>query len=433
MAERGVRWFVAAAAAAALIAYAVLYGRLAADPAPIRSDGYSYYVYLPATFIYHDPSLEALSREWYGGNFPDYTGIRRWPTTGRWLNLHPIGTAVLEAPFFIAADLLTRWSNLPRDGFSVYYQHAAAVAGLTYFLAGLAILRRLLAQHFTPAIVLATLVCITWGTNLFHYGVYDGSFSHAFAFFLTCAWIAVVDAWWRDATLRLSAAVGVVAALIVLTRHTNAIFLAVLPLFGVERWRDVAPRMRSLVERRRALAVAALVGGACVLPQAALYKFATGAFIVNAYETHDMGFSFASPHLAAVLFSTQKGLFFWSPILLLSVAGAALSSGWARRLTVPAAIVFALQTYLVASWAQWQYGASFGHRAFTDALGLAAPFLAVCFERAALRRPARYAIAIVAAAAVLLSVAQMTQYWIGVLPMADTTWAQYRALFLRFR
>jgi hypothetical protein len=42
-------------------------------------------------------------------------------------------------------------------------------------------------------------------------------------------------------------------------------------------------------------------------------------------------------------------------------------------------------------------------------------------------------VAIGAAAAVLLSVAQMIQYWIGVLPMADTTWAQYRDLFLKFR
>ena len=433
MAARGVRWFVAAAAAAALIAYAALYGRLAADPPPIRSDGYSYYVYLPAAFIYDDPSLEALSREWYGGSFPDFTGIRRWPSTGRWVNLHPIGTAVLEAPFFVAADLLTRWSNFPRDGFSVYYQHAAALAGLAYFLAGLAILRRLLSRHFTPGVVLATLVCVTWGTNLFHYGVYDASFSHAFAFFLTCAWIALVDVWWREATPGRSAALGAVAALIVLTRHTNAIFLAVLPLFGVERWRDVAPRMRSLVERRRALAVAALVGGACVLPQAALYKFATGAFIVNAYETHQMGFSFASPHVGAVLFSTQKGLFFWSPILLLSVAGAAVARGWTRTLTLAAVVVFALQTYLVASWAQWQYGATFGHRAFTDGLGLAAPFMASTFEWAAARRAPRYAIAIAATAAVLLSIAQMTQYWIGVLPTADTTWAQYRALFLRFR
>jgi hypothetical protein len=32
-----------------------------------------------------------------------------------------------------------------------------------------------------------------------------------------------------------------------------------------------------------------------------------------------------------------------------------------------------------------------------------------------------------------LSTAQMIQYWIGVLPMVDTTWAQYTDLFLRFR
>ena len=35
--------------------------------------------------------------------------------------------------------------------------------------------------------------------------------------------------------------------------------------------------------------------------------------------------------------------------------------------------------------------------------------------------------------AVLLSIAQMIQYWTGVLPMENTTWAQYQDLFLRFR
>jgi hypothetical protein len=32
-----------------------------------------------------------------------------------------------------------------------------------------------------------------------------------------------------------------------------------------------------------------------------------------------------------------------------------------------------------------------------------------------------------------LSVVQMLQYWAGVLPFSDTTWEQYRALFLRLR
>jgi membrane-bound metal-dependent hydrolase YbcI (DUF457 family) len=100
---------------------------------------------------------------------------------------------------------------------------------------------------------------------------------------------------------------------------------------------------------------------------------------------------------------------------------------------VAAVVVFAIDLYLIASWSEWQFGASFGHRAFTDGLALAAPFIAGAFEWSARRAPARAAVAVFASCAVLLSIAQMVQYWIGILPMADTTWAQYRDLFLRFR
>ena len=103
---RGVRHFVAAAALLAAVAYTALYGHLDSLP-QIRSDGYSYYVYLPSVFLYHDATLEPLANDWYGGPYPDFTGIRRWPSTDRWLNLHPIGTAILMAPFFLVADLLS--------------------------------------------------------------------------------------------------------------------------------------------------------------------------------------------------------------------------------------------------------------------------------------------------------------------------------------
>ena len=35
--------------------------------------------------------------------------------------------------------------------------------------------------------------------------------------------------------------------------------------------------------------------------------------------------------------------------------------------------------------------------------------------------------------AIALSIFQMLQYWNGVMPMADLTWDQYRAVFLRWR
>src|SRR5207248_1279851 len=222
------------------------------------SDGYSYYVYLPATFIYGDPSLEALSRDWYGGAFPDFTAIRRFPSTGRWLDACPVGAALLMFPFFGVGHLLSWWSNLPRDGFSFYYQHAAGLAGVTYFLCGLAIVRSMLRQRFSEGVALATLVALTWGTNLFHYGTFDATFSHASSFFLICGWIALVDRWWeRPAALR-SAGLGALAGLIVLTRNLNAIFLLVLPLYGIATLRDMRRRIGVLWQRRAALTLGAI-------------------------------------------------------------------------------------------------------------------------------------------------------------------------------
>ena len=429
---RGVRNYVAAAALAAVAAYTALFGHLHELP-QFGSDGYSYYVYLPSVLIYHDISLETLAADWYGGRYPDYTGIRRWPSTGRWLNLHPIGTAILMAPFVVAADLLTSWSNLPRDGFSLYYQHGAALGAMVYFLLGLAILRRMLRRQFSDGVVLATLICLTWGTNLFHYAVFDATFSHAYAFFTVCVLVWLVERWWERPSLRWSLALGAIAGLNVLIRHTNAIYLLVLPLYGVARWADVRPRAGALWRRRRDLAAAAAAGLVVVAPQFALYKWITGEWFVNAYRTHGMGFSLASTHVMATLFSTQKGLFFWSPVLLLGVAGVFVATGRVRSLVLPAIVVFAIQTLLIATWSQWQFGASFGHRGYTDGFALAAPLMAAAFDWAARRRRVRPLVAIGAAAAVLLSVAQMIQYWVGVLPMADTTWAQYQDLFLRFR
>jgi membrane-bound metal-dependent hydrolase YbcI (DUF457 family) len=110
----------------------------------------------------------------------------------------------------------------------------------------------------------------------------------------------------------------------------------------------------------------------------------------------------------------------------------AVARGWPRNFVVPAAIALALDTYLIASWQDWQFGASYGHRGFTDTFGLLAVFLAAFFAWTA-QQPGR--IRVVAAGttiAVALSIVQMLQYWRGIVPIANTTWAQYRELFLQF-
>jgi hypothetical protein len=430
-----IRHFVAIAGALALLSYAAIYSRQGA-PAPIRSDGYSYYVYLPSWFLHGDTTLDGVARTLPGGEYPEFTAIRRWPGTNRWVDPHPMGPAILIAPFFFVAHALTRLLHAPPDGFSSYYQHAAGLAGLVYLLAGLAVVRRLLLRHFSPAVALATLATVTWGTNLFHYGVYDSVFSHIYSFFLVAVLVACTESWWATPTLARSVGLGVTAAAIVLTRHINVLFVLIVPLYGVTSWPSLRDRAVSLMLRWRQLLVVAGSGVAGVLPQLLLYKSATGLWLPSPYGAIDAGFTFSSPHLYDVLFGTQKGLFFWHPALLFAVAGWIVARGWASSLVLAAGIVLTINTLLIASWFDWQFGGSYGHRGFTDGFVLAAVFMAVFYAWVGGLRHRAAAVGVTAAFATLavsLSVAQMIQYWMGVLPIANTTWDQYRALFLRFQ
>lgn len=433
---------IAAAAALGLAAYVFVYATGLADR-PIRSDGVSYYVYLPSWFIFHDTTLRELARDCCGGEFPEYTAIIRWPGTRRWVNAHPIGVAILQAPFFIAAHLLTRWSNLSPDGFSFYYQHGAGLAGLFWMIAGLMVLRTLLRRQFSDRVAAATLFGITFATNLFHYGTYDSSYSHVYSFFLFASFMLLTDDWYRRPTRSTPILLGLVAGLIVLTRHTNALFLIVFPLYGMsgvaQAFRPAATatgdglraRVSQLAARRGDLALIAAAAFVTVLPQLAIYYQATGHFLISSYGS--LGFNFTAPALYGVLFSVQKGVFFWSPLLLVAAAGLPLTRGPARALALPGALFLIVNTYIVASWWDWQFGASYGHRGFVDALPVFALGLATLFDRAAFSVRARWIGGCALSLAAALSMFQMYQYWSGVMPMSDTTWEQYRAAFLRLR
>ena len=143
-------------------------------------------------------------------------------------------------------------------------------------------------------------------------------------------------------------------------------------------------------------------------------------------------FDFLHPHLTAVLFSVRKGLCFWSPVLLLSVAGFFVMRGRIRRFRLPSIAVLAVTLYLIASWWDWQFGGSYGHRGFTDVLALFALPMAALFQHAASRPTVRLIVGTFAVMAVALSIAQMVQYWMGIIPYSDVTWDQYRSFFLRF-
>jgi hypothetical protein len=425
------RTFVALAAAACLAGYVFAYARVIDQP-PLRSDAFSYYVYLPSWFIFHDPSLAAAAHDCCGGHFPEWTNINRWPGTRRWVNAHPIGVAVMQAPLFTLAHALTRWTNLSPDGFSLYYQHAAGLSGVIAAIAGLWVLRRLLLRHYSDGVTTATLATVLFGTNLYHYATLDSTWSHAYSFLLIAALLVVVERWHEHPSRRLSVWLGIVAGLLVLVRHPNAMFLVFVPLYGIHDRASLRDAVMKLSREWKNLAIAAATGAAMLIPQMLMYYAATGRPLVSSYSVVG-GFTFTSPHIWGVLFSVQKGLFFWSPVLLLATVGLWWTRGAARNFLLAALVVLAAQVYLIASWFDWQFGGSYGHRGFVDTFPFLAIGLAAVFERVAARPTARAVVAVVCVAAAALSMFQMVQYWYQILPTMNLTWAEYRQLFLEWR
>ena len=387
---------------------------------PIRSDAFSYYVYLPAWALYHDPSLQAVADDCCGGDFPEWTAIVRWRFTRRWVDAHPIGEALMIAPFFAVAHALTRWTNLSPDGFTPYYQHAAGLAGLAYVIAGLWFVRRLLRRHFSRGVADATVGALLAGTSLYHYATFDSAWSHAFSFALCAALFERFDAWdGEDGGTRGAIAVGALAGFMVLVRHTNIIVPAVL---------GTALALRRPSFMRRSL-IALTVATVCVLPQLWVYHQASGHWFISSYGP--LGFTWTTPHIAGVLVSPQKGLFFWAPLLVAAVAGLAWLPAGLRHWRVPIAAILVVDTYVIASWWDWQFGASYGHRGFVDLYPLLAPGLSAAFARASIRPIPRAVTSVAVLLLCALSLFQMLQYWQGVMPMSDTTWRQYTAAFLR--
>jgi hypothetical protein len=426
-------WFLRCALCLCLAGYVFVYATGRAEN-PIRSDGFSYYVYLPSWFLFHDTTLSSVARDCCGGVYPAYTAIIRWPSTRKWVNAHPIGVAVMQSPLFAAAHLLTRWTNLSPDGFTLYYQHAVGLSGLLWTVAGLVVLRRVLRRHFSDGITTATLAVIFLGTNLYHYATFDSSYSHPYSFFLFAAFLDLTEQWYGQPGQSTSFLLGLVAGLIVITRHTNALFLLFLPLYGVNGIAALRDRAVFLADRIRQVAIIAVTATIVIAPQLVIYYRATGHALVSSYG--DLGFDFAAPRVAQVLFSVQKGVFFWSPLLLTGCVGLAWlarSRDSARAFVLPAVLFLTVNTYLIASWWDWQFGGSYGHRGFVDSLPIFAIGIAAFLSRCSARPGLLRTVTVVVVVAVALNLFQMMQYWNHVLPFSDTTWDQYRAAIFNWR
>jgi hypothetical protein len=420
---------VALVAVLALPSFKWIYGSdLAAGP-PIRSDGIGYYIYLPAVLLEGDVTLErTAARSFDEGREWQMQGVRRVPPWNRYLDKYPVGEAILLSPFFALGHMAAVITGAERDGFSTPYQVAAAAGGLVFTLLGVAVLGFFLRRWFSTPTVVLTLLGVVFGTNLFHYATYDAVFSHAFSFFLVATTLALSVSISERPRLLTAVALGFAAGLVTAVRPTDAVVVVFVALVGVTRASDVLTRLRRLPSHLPLLATGAGAFLLPLVPQIAYWDTITGKWFVYAYG--DERLNLLHPYLLETLFSVRKGLFFWSPLLLIAVAGLPSLRRIVPGLLVPSLAYLAVSTWVIASWETWWYGGSLGQRPFVESLPVFALGLASLIETVR-RRVARSALLATAALCSLLAVHAMVAYWLHAIPYDQTTWETYLHSFHR--
>ncbi len=115
-----------------------------------------------------------------------------------------------------------------------------------------------------------------------------------------------------------------------------------------------------------------------MLPTFVTRKIIYGGYFKTGYPGAHEWF-WTSPVLGQVWFSSDHGLFSWTPILLLAVAGLVFFLRLDRTLAIYLLMVFAVFSYVLACYVNWDGISSFGNRFFISIgpafiLGLAALF-----------------------------------------------------------
>lgn len=394
--------------------------------APLRSvyfDGDLHYANEYDYFIRRDPVAHA-------GLVPYRDEVT---STGRRLNDGPIGTALLWAPFYVAADIgvmVTGWfgSEVPRDGYSWPYIWAVSLGSLFWGTLGLFLTYRICREFADAAASTAALVGIWFATPVVFYLYITPPMAHANSLFAVSLFLFIWLHTRDERQVREWAVLGVAAGIMVLVRELNWLLLlvpAVDELF--EAWDAYrVARVESALDGRGLAATwwgrfgprasgwvaMAIPLFLLLLPQLFVYRALHGTFGPTPFVVDK--FSAYPVHAVEVLFSGFHGLFSWSPITLLGVFGLLPLARRNLRVAIALFVVFAVEVAVIGSYDTWWGGASFGARRFINCMPIFAVGLAVLID--GMREPGRRFVTALIAVLIIWNFGLAVQYSTGIIP-----------------
>lgn len=348
----------------------------------IFSDGFGYYSYLPATFIYHDLSFsffDTVYKKNYHSDAPQWTRAFIITLEKGVVNKYWIGVSVLLLPFFLIAHWLSLLLGLDADGYGILYQYAVLTGSLCYLYFGC----RYIYKYLTSVLLLKTsissitLFIIVFGTNLFYYAVYEPSMSHIYSFFTISAFCFYSIEYFKTGSFRHLILCAFLLVLIILVRPVNIICISFVPFLSGNR-PDFVKGITRFFGFGYKLLLLIVIGIPFVL-QMIIWHKQCGKWVIWSYPGES--FNFSDPHFLDILFSYQKGFFVYMPVFFVALTGffSVFKSSKYRFYSLLLSILFVI--YILSSWYSWFYSACFGNRAFIDFYFVFAILIAFSLEQ----------------------------------------------------
>lgn len=426
------------------------------------SDEIEYFSWLRSAVFDHDAKFTNEYQFFYDAGVIRDTGFHQTfledvNEAGNAPNFAPIGTALLWSPFYLAGHFAALATGAPANGMSPPYIASVTYGSACYAMLAVAlsvaIVHRVLPKAWPSAIAI-------WiGTPLLFYTYVAPGFSHACSAFAVSLflwiWLRVRSRWtWQGA-----AALGAAGALMAMVREQDVFFIAGpaidwlratmtgashAPTDGAASRERGSLRLdgTSSVVRRRDSVLAALAGAAAFLiayvPQLLAYQALNGHFGPTDKVARKM--NWMAPHFFQVLFSPEHGLFFWTPIACIAIAGLLLLAtdrvpgvrADARWIATLALLMLALQVYVSGSVESWTVAGSFGQRRFVGTTPLLSLGLASIAAAAASRRIMWRTLAVLTMVCIWWNLGLMAQFGLHTMNRQALSPAQNaRATFLQ--
>jgi Dolichyl-phosphate-mannose-protein mannosyltransferase len=355
----------------------------------VRGDGVGYYAFGRAILI--GGNLD-FTKDWLDGNSSFRLGHvgadgninqNQFTVTGHLDNHFTIGPAILWAPFLVTAHLVVEVSHIfgshvSTDGFSSPYRIAMASGTALYGFLSVWFSFLLAKKYCGEKWAFLGALGIWFASSLPVYMYFNPSWAHAHSAFVVALFLWYWDRTRTERSVAQWLILGAIAGLMMDVYYISAVLLIVPLMESLVGYWD---RLKAgEIDRARQLFISNVIFVIAILvaffPTLITKKIIYGSYWNFGYTER---WFWKSPALVKVCFSAEHGLFSWTPILVLSVAGLFLLRRYDRDLALFLTSGFLVYLYAIGCYENWAGISSFGNRFFISltplfVLGLASFF-----------------------------------------------------------